>query len=378
MTKLDRYPPVEYLLEQKKESEFLDFKQEWHTNIKELMKDIVCFANTVHDRDCYLIFGIDDDCNVVGMKKTRKKQVDVINSISNCHFAGGNYPKVAVDTVTVKGIEIDILTIYNTDKTPVYLEKNYGQMLKGCVYTRIGDMNTPNNGNADLSDIEMLWKKRLGLTKTPLEYIYDRLENKLEWKEYQDRYYNIYKPEYCLVKGSSLQIQNAEKEYYAFAMPDNSVEYASLVFKYRETVLDEFQLVTLDGGRYTTSIPLWSVLRQNSRERKQEYYYQYFTADSVDYRINRLLYNFENFSEKVTHDLLFQVIVLYRSATEKEKFEAYVGHNFERFVQMVAMSEEYSQADIPLETGIVPEIVKRLNTGIVLNRLLTEYRENEK
>ncbi|MGV2804766.1 hypothetical protein GNF85_14020 [Clostridium perfringens] len=47
----------------------------------------------------------------------------VLDTLDNCEFAGGNKPKVSVETIVIDGKEIDILTIYNTRNTPVYLEK---------------------------------------------------------------------------------------------------------------------------------------------------------------------------------------------------------------------------------------------------------------
>lgn len=88
-----------------------------------LIKDIICFANTSHDENCYLIFGISDDLQITGMRQPRKKQANIINAIENLHFAGDNYPKISVETNFYNGIEIDILIIYNTDKTPIYLKK---------------------------------------------------------------------------------------------------------------------------------------------------------------------------------------------------------------------------------------------------------------
>lgn len=46
----------------------------------DLIKDIIYFANTVHDEDCYLIFGISDDLKLTGMQQTRKKQADAIDA----------------------------------------------------------------------------------------------------------------------------------------------------------------------------------------------------------------------------------------------------------------------------------------------------------
>lgn len=44
------------------EDDFWDFKQEWHKDMPALIKDIIYFVNTVHSENCYLIFGISDDC----------------------------------------------------------------------------------------------------------------------------------------------------------------------------------------------------------------------------------------------------------------------------------------------------------------------------
>ncbi len=123
------------------------------------MKDIICFANTVHDKDCYIIFGIADDLTVTGMRKKRKKQADIIDAISKLMFAGDVYPKIEVTTIYLDNKEIDVLAIFNIEKTPIYLKKNYGVMFAGCIYSRVGDKNTQNKGNSDITDIENLWKK---------------------------------------------------------------------------------------------------------------------------------------------------------------------------------------------------------------------------
>ncbi|WP_349517520.1 RNA-binding domain-containing protein [Leuconostoc mesenteroides] len=52
------------------ENEWLDYKQEWHQNKIELVRDILSFANTVHSRDCYLIFGVvDKTIEVIGTRE---------------------------------------------------------------------------------------------------------------------------------------------------------------------------------------------------------------------------------------------------------------------------------------------------------------------
>lgn len=244
---------IRFFLEQGKEGDCWDFKQEWHENIADLIKDIVCFANTVHDENCYLIFGVADNLDVTGMQKPRKKQADIIDAISNLIFAGDVYPTVEVKTIVFDGVELDVLTIFNVENTPIFLKKQYGQMRPGCIYTRIGDKNTPDNGNADVTDIENLWRKRLGLTKPPLEYIYDRLHNKAEWTISDKGYYNAYRPEYTIEIHPN--DDNLDAEFYAYAMPNSNTSYDELNIKYQTTILDSYQIVVLDGGRLQIPSP---------------------------------------------------------------------------------------------------------------------------
>ena len=83
---LDRI--VEILAAKGREGEYWDYKQEWHENMADLLKDIICFANTPHDANCYLLFGIDDDGHIVGMKKNRRKQADILEAMDNLWFIG--------------------------------------------------------------------------------------------------------------------------------------------------------------------------------------------------------------------------------------------------------------------------------------------------
>lgn len=186
------------LINKKAEGDYWDFKQEWHKDNERLLHDILCFANTVHDRDCHLIIGVSDDGEVLGLNdENRVKQVAILDLLSNTVFAGDNTPEVKVETIRINGKEIDILTVLNSYNVPFYLKnksKRCHNIKEGYIYTRIGDRNTPINQNANIRQIEMLWKKRLGLTQPPLTQIINRLENKIEWVENNDTHYNIYNP----------------------------------------------------------------------------------------------------------------------------------------------------------------------------------------
>lgn len=312
---------IETLLSKHKEGAYWDFKQEWHEKIEDLMKDIICFSNTPHDQDCYIIFGISNDCNVLGMKKDRKKQADIIDCLSKLDFAGGCQPEISVDTVVYSDIELDILTIYNTEKTPIYLNTNYGKMLKGCIYLRKGDRNTPDNGNANIGDIELLWKKRLGLTKSPLDIVYELIDKPFEWNKIGDTYYHKYRPEYSI---NIIYDEDAYFHDYYLYQPEynNSIIGVRIVFRYYGTRLDQ-----KDGFWFYGSfipLPRESFLDVGFENTIR---YVYITEDSEENKILRFFSYFGPVNAEYVK--LGSSIIFYTSKTEKNHFEYYLRKNIQ-------------------------------------------------
>lgn len=356
------------------EGDFWDFKQEWHKDMPALIKDIICFVNTVHSENCYLIFGISDDCRVVGMKQSRYELANIIDALSKLEFATIDVPEITLDTIVLDGIEVDVLTILNTDNTPIYLRKPYGKMHPGCIYLRKGDRNTPDNSNALFGDIEMLWKKRFRLTKPPLEYIKNHLNNPLEWNETQDCYYNIFRPEYVLEHVYDESDRDLRAEFYAYAMTNEHVVYSSMVVKCSGTIVDNYQIVALDGGRYATPTPEWGFLGKRLTENGPEFSYKYFLKDSFRYSLHSFMYHEENGEERYAHDDLMDIVLLFDSVDEKNEFERYVEYHIQNLRDRVDAQNEYSyvRADSEAETRF---IIHRLRTARVLQSILKEYRE---
>lgn len=356
------------------EGDFWDFKQEWHKEMPALIKDIICFVNTVHSENCYLIFGISDDCRVVGMKQSRYELANIIDALSKLEFATIDVPEITLDTIVLDGIEVDVLTILNTDNTPIYLRKPYGKMHPGCIYLRKGDRNTPDNSNALFGDIEMLWKKRFRLTKPPLEYIKNHLNNPLEWNETQDCYYNIFRPEYVLEHVYDESDRDLRAEFYAYAMTNEHIVYSSMVVKCSGTIVDNYQIIALDGGRYTTPTPEWGFLGKRLTENGPEFSYKYFLKDSFRYSLHSFMYHEENGEERYAHDDLMDIVLLFDSVDEKNEFERYVEYHIQNLRDRVDAQNEYSyvRADSEAETRF---IIHRLRTARVLQSILKEYRE---
>ena len=122
---------IKYLLTQHRETDFWDVKQEWHEHVEDLIKDIICFANTVHNEDCYLIIGITDELKIrgIGAEDMRRKQSDILDTLSALPFAGDNIPKIEIKTISMlsdfeqdKLVDIDVLIVFNSYSTPYYLK----------------------------------------------------------------------------------------------------------------------------------------------------------------------------------------------------------------------------------------------------------------
>lgn len=367
---------IEYFIRNKSETEQWDFKQEWHEKTEDLIKDIVCFANTVHDKDCFLVFGISDDYKIIGMTKPRRKQADIIDTLNNLYFAGDIVPKIELKTIILNGKEIDILIIKNTDFTPIYLKKQYGRMKAGCIYTRVGDKNTPNDGNAEYHEIEMLWKKRLGLTKSPLEFIYDSMDNKLNWKKYEEDWYYIFKPEYVIHTywdEDEDTDHHRRDEFYSYSQANESTSFMLLDIIANRTVLEGYQVVCLDSGRLTIPVPEWGYIKQSNHSYKK-ITYKYYSKGTKRFILLKFMYDPENGEERYAYNNLMNVVLMFDSEDERLAFEDYITYNFEEFKDRLTKVERYNhiKTDSEKRTEVYQE---ELNTGYVLNEMLEEYRK---
>lgn len=369
---------IKNLIDRKSEGEYWDFKQEWYKDNERLLHDILCFANTVHDRDCYLIIGVSDTGEIVGVsEENRRKQVHILDLLSNTVFAGDNIPEIRLDTIEIEGKEIDVLTIFNSYTVPYYLKtkcKKYNNIREGYIYTRIGDRNTPINQNASIQQIEMLWKKRLGLTQPPLIQIVNRLKNKSEWIENDGTHYNIYKPEFKLVEEYDDDDDNKTGQFYVYSQYNSKFLYKNLKIMCNETVLKEFELVVLDSGKYKTAVPKWGYAGYDEWRHNHKYTYKYFLKDSIDYKLQQFFFDTENEEEVYAKRRFDEVILYYENDEEKSAFEFYI-ENKQSLIEsyVIEADEKYYEIDTNNEME-AKEYRRRLSIGLALNRALQEFR----
>lgn len=372
---------IKKLIDSKSEGDYWDYKQEWYKDNERLLHDILCFANTVHDNDCYIIIGVSNDGEIVGINnENRMKQADVLDLLSNTVFAGDNIPEVRVDTIKIEGKEIDVITILNSYMVPYYLKtkcKRYNNIREGYIYTRIGDKNTPINQNATIQQIEMLWKKRLGLTKPPLTQIVNRLKNKSEWVESENTLYNIYRPEFKLVEEYNDDEYDKRKgEFYIYSQCNSQFSYETLKIMYNETILKEYQLVILDSGRYKTPVPEWGFIKRDEWGIKDKYTYKYYLKNSIVYKLQQFYFDIENEDNVYSKRRFDRVILYYENEEERLAFESYAESNQKIIdVYIGEANKEYFEIDTNNKLEI-KSCKQRLSIGLALNKALREFRKH--
>ena len=166
------------LLETKREDDWWDFKQEHHDDKAKLVHDIICMANNRPRKDSYIIIGIEDNTfKILGVEEDahRRNQQVIKDILKSASFAGGIRPRVEIHTIILENHELDVLVVKDSADVPYYLEKEYkdkdikndegimyGKTVRPYhIYTRVVDSNTDIDKQADINDVEFLWRKRL-------------------------------------------------------------------------------------------------------------------------------------------------------------------------------------------------------------------------
>lgn len=101
----------------------LDFKLKWHSDFPPLLKDITAMANSSDDKNSYIVFGVSDDFNIVGLtaEDQRYKKADIAAVIRDTHFAGNGVPEIDLHSVYIGGKQLDVLEIKKSNSVPYYI-----------------------------------------------------------------------------------------------------------------------------------------------------------------------------------------------------------------------------------------------------------------
>ena len=349
-------------MESKREDDWWDFKREYHHDKAELVHDILCMANNRPRKDSYLIFGIDDESfSIIGVENdtNRRNQQGITDILRNISFAGSARPRIEIQTIVLDNHDVDVLIIKDSLEVPYYLEKEYqdndiknsngkkyGKIVRPYhIYTRVVDNNTPIDKQADINDIEFLWRKRFGIDLPIMERLHILLSETDKWifdwgnKKYC---YHIDYPEFQII-----QINDMKQCWYpAAAFYTHPVMYfARLNITYHNTVIYETELWSFD--QFRKYLPK----ADNSHVGKQaNFWYTYYTLDSI---AGKMLKIFTNGSCNISsREPNYNQLLIFENVDDKQRFDLFVSNHFNDHTDDEVMEKYQSQIQEDNDTNI--------------------------
>lgn len=341
------YDEITQLIVTHREDDWWDFKREHHHDKAELVHDILCMANNRPRRDSYIIFGVEDNTFAIkGVEddEGRRSQQSIVDILRNISFAGGVRPRIEVQTITIDSHEIDVLIIKDSFDTPFYLDKEYrdksvknekgelyGKIVRPYhIYTRVVDNNTPIDKQADLNDIEYLWRKRFGVDLPALERMLIYLKKSNSWNyspnEGMEKYYYKDFPEFSIE--TLLDESKRGYQYYLFNQTDIHPRWYDINLYYHQTMLASLEGLSLDGGRYFTPSPRTDGVSL-TKYHHWDIAFKYFIKESIEYIVHEFYYHPDCDDETIAHDRFMECVLVFDTDCEKERFKEYIKHNWE-------------------------------------------------
>ncbi|WP_144522949.1 AlbA family DNA-binding domain-containing protein [Bacillus pumilus] len=359
---------IKSLIELGYEGDYWDYKEKWHDDNGNLAHDILCFSNTLHDHDCYIIVGVSDSGEIKGLKEDEKKQqADIIDMLRNISFAGDR-PEVLLKSLCIEGSSIDVLIISNSTNVPYFLKERYRRVKEGYIYTRTGDSNTPINQNCSISIIESLWKKRFGLDKTGLERFSHLLKDKDNWTPNDYGYYHAHSPEY-VIKYRFSDTRETISEFYSFVMYNEHTSVDQAELEFNGTVLKEIELITLDGGRYKTPGAEWGNINFNYND---AFDFKYFIVDDFRYNLHSFFIDEECEEGMTAYRNFMEVTLIFNDNVEKEDFINFVYHRETDFKkELKHQLNQYFSTDNEI-------FRRRIATAKILKVMLEQFRKKKR
>lgn len=238
---------VSNLIYKKCEGLWWDFKQKFHNDLYDLLHDIICLSNVIHEGERYLIFGISDELDVIGLKSEDKTytQADILDLLRKQPFAENNAPNVSLKFIKYQNKDIAILKIENERLKPYFLTrdiKSRGKLLRaGTIYSRVKDTNTPKDSCANPHDIKAMWVERFGLDLTASKRFSFILEDAENWN-----YDGINEAFYALDPDFTIEVGNTECEGGQYWWQNSFFEKPrkyNYILKFKNTIMHEVPVI---------------------------------------------------------------------------------------------------------------------------------------
>lgn len=384
---------IKCLIDTKEETEICDFKREWPKSLDGIIKDIICFSNRVEEDDAYIIFGVDDNKTIVGLNNQDRKfnQNKVIDYLRTLPFE--TRPNINLETITIDGYELDILTIHNCNLTPVYLLRDYKSIRAGVIYTRVKDTNSPSGEQLEPKKIERLWMKRFNMLNRPnpkqLFFRYLKNLNGLYWEKgtfpYKENIWEWFflkdNPLYkiCLIDD---KMERSKYQTFSISQYDASVFYKTLLCMYGDTPLKSVLLVCLDGGRFYELCPEQFVYENRDQNlQQQNITVDYFIINSEEWIIREAFIEIYelNYNNDSTHrEDFFKNIICFYDEYEKNEFVTFLKNTYSKeFIKPIDTDFSHAFGYDEHDQSIVETLKKNLRYMIVIKKIYEEWKKNK-
>ena len=179
-------------------------------------------------------------------------------------------------------------------------------------------------------------------TKEEKEISYNHKESYLEkmqrllispenWREQSNydvnSWYYIYDPDFVIEYDSSHDKSLTGYEYYLFTQYDPTPYWTEIRLKYRNTVLDAYQGINLDSGRYFSPCPMREAIRPWIKG-EPIIFYRFFVLGSLPWIINEFFFDKNNIEQKLCRQKFLDALLLFESEEEKSRFVEYAEYNW--------------------------------------------------
>lgn len=145
------------LIKSKKEDYYYDFKKIVDGYNYKLLHDILCLSNNLENKEAYLIIGVADNYEVVGIDRKYESH-NIFDFLKGKKFAGDHIPDIEILEMYYKYKKIVVIKCNSSKHVPFYLLEDVEKVKAYSIYTRLGDTNTPLNSTANYSQVEKLWR----------------------------------------------------------------------------------------------------------------------------------------------------------------------------------------------------------------------------
>lgn len=211
------------------------------------------------------------------------------------------------------------------------------------------DTNTPIDSSADINHVEYLWRKRFHIDETPLEKFRYYLSTPSNWDTTQGEdmgYFFKNAPEYTII--SERDETRDGYEYYLFGQVDHTPSWWLITLKYHQTAIEQFQGISLDGGRSFVVAPcraydfyrhgisaIGYYIQGDLRTRLLEFFHQKETSEEYSYR------DYMN------------AIIVFDSENECNQFFDYVKRNNEKYRELCVQRGDIGLPHFPEIQGMI-------------------------